>query len=81
MRIFPSIIVGFQKDICGCCTICANSKGERCSGPFEAFGRCGRGLTCVKRRFPPPDFNTSGICRPNKVSLEKHSTASFIDKF
>lgn len=60
-------------DLCRCCRVCAKDVGQDCNGPWGELGKCGRGLTCVKR--PPPD-EAYGVCKVcyslewTRVSLE-----------
>ncbi|XP_018008438.1 venom protein 302 isoform X2 [Hyalella azteca] len=55
---------GVGLNACGCCQVCLRGPGERCGGPWNIEGKCGRNLTCSKlgpdsvnsrvprRRFP-----------------------------
>ncbi|XP_076031862.1 venom protein 302-like [Oratosquilla oratoria] len=47
---------GTQKDVCGCCLVCAKGLGEVCGGPWFSSGRCARGLRCLR------DFKSEGVC-------------------
>ncbi|XP_076032009.1 uncharacterized protein LOC143019916 [Oratosquilla oratoria] len=60
---------GTQKDVCGCCLVCAKGLGEVCGGPWFSSGRCGRGLRCLRDET---DFNSEGVC-----ILVKKPKASF----
>jgi len=52
---------GFEGlDISGCCHICLQYKGDKCGGPFNRVGTCGRGLACQKT--DSEDFNAEGVC-------------------
>ena len=55
---------GVVKDVCNCCTECANGKGERCGGPFDTEGKCGVGLYCTSQRRQdiPWDSREVGVC-------------------
>uniref|UniRef100_A0A2I9LP38 Insulin-like protein growth factor binding protein n=1 Tax=Centruroides hentzi TaxID=88313 RepID=A0A2I9LP38_9SCOR len=61
--------VGVTKYGCACCDICARKLDEKCGGPYNIAGICGRDLECVK---PSPTegedsgiyfFNGRGICQ------------------
>ncbi|XP_076062560.1 uncharacterized protein LOC143037860 isoform X2 [Oratosquilla oratoria] len=52
---------GITWDVCGCCEACSKSLGEECGGPWNAYGKCGYGLTCLKdARHCPYIFNARG---------------------
>nr|API81351.1 venom toxin [Hemiscorpius lepturus] len=53
---------GTVKDVCNCCIVCAKGLNEECGGPWDLAGKCGNGLTCVKRTTSP---NARGRCRRN----------------
>uniref|UniRef100_A0A1E1WVU2 Putative insulin-like protein growth factor binding protein n=1 Tax=Tityus obscurus TaxID=1221240 RepID=A0A1E1WVU2_TITOB len=61
--------VGITSDTCGCCQVCAKNAGEDCGGPWKVYGRCGKGLECVKPPSPSGDdsylyqFNSKGKCQ------------------
>ncbi|XP_076038367.1 single insulin-like growth factor-binding domain protein-2 isoform X2 [Oratosquilla oratoria] len=40
---------GTQKDVCGCCLVCAKGPGEECGGPWFVRGRCAMGFRCLQR--------------------------------
>ncbi|KAK8735940.1 hypothetical protein OTU49_005132, partial [Cherax quadricarinatus] len=39
---------GITWDVCNCCEVCAKGVNEECGGPWNAYGKCGYGLTCLK---------------------------------
>ncbi|XP_068222680.1 uncharacterized protein [Palaemon carinicauda] len=39
---------GITWDVCNCCEVCAKGLDEECGGPWNAYGKCGYGLTCIK---------------------------------
>ncbi|KAG0720059.1 Single insulin-like growth factor-binding domain protein-1 [Chionoecetes opilio] len=39
---------GITWDVCNCCEVCAKGPNEECGGPWEAYGKCGIGLNCVR---------------------------------
>ncbi|XP_042858727.1 venom protein 302-like [Penaeus japonicus] len=51
---------GMAVDYCGFC-VCAKALGERCAGPWNIDGTCGRNLRCNNDER---DFNASGKCVP-----------------
>lgn len=59
--------VGLTYDVCGCCRICAKNINEKCGGPWNMYGDCGKNLKCVRI---PNSLTTSypyedlvGICK------------------
>nr|API81350.1 venom toxin [Hemiscorpius lepturus] len=55
--------VGTVKDVCDCCLECAKGLNEVCGGPWEMFGKCAPGLTCLKPTASPDWFNEGGRCQ------------------
>ncbi|XP_050730547.1 serine protease HTRA3-like isoform X2 [Eriocheir sinensis] len=52
---------GITWDVCNCCEVCAKGANEECGGPWEAYGKCGFGLTCLRdARECPYLFNPRG---------------------
>ena len=47
-----------DRDLCGCCDVCAKQKGEECGGPWGG-NKCDDGLNC--RLFDPNDYNKIAI--------------------
>ncbi|XP_045107663.1 serine protease HTRA3-like isoform X2 [Portunus trituberculatus] len=52
---------GITWDVCNCCEVCSKDINEECGGPWEAYGKCGIGLTCLRdARECPYLFNPRG---------------------
>ncbi|XP_067120366.1 single insulin-like growth factor-binding domain protein-2 isoform X3 [Centruroides vittatus] len=64
--------VGVTKYGCACCKICAKGLGDRCGGPFNIAGICGRDLECVKSS--PPEGEDSGIYLINSRGICQKKT-------
>ena len=41
--------------------------GDRCGGPWGAFGRCGDGLTCDITFKAVPEWHSPGVCVEEEV--------------
>jgi len=59
---------GITWDVCRCCEVCAKKSGEECGGPWNAYGKCGYELTCLKDArecpylFSPKGSTNTNIC-------------------
>ncbi|CAL4105741.1 unnamed protein product, partial [Meganyctiphanes norvegica] len=78
---------GITWDVCGCCEVCAKGENDECGGPWNAYGKCGYGLTCLKDgRECPYIFNArktaadtgSNIC-DEYLFNELSSNAEFLE--
>ena len=45
---------------CGCCQVCAKSKGELCSNSAGSHRKCGPGLVCYS---PKKSVDAVGLCQ------------------
>ena len=59
----PTCAGGVVTEMCGCCQVCAKVEGEKCGGPWDAYGNCDTGLKCVRDPEFADQFQAPGTCR------------------